>query len=374
MEPTHYRNIAPRPAFSDAVRLQPHIAISQPHIIAQSQSQSTYYRNIASRLAFSDADHLQPQIAISQPRRIVQSRSRQSGEVILSQARQILLDDFKTSESAAATFPPLLTDDINYESVKKFQVKIDETIASMKIVCASCGLFIKPETENALDKKCDIFKAAINSQMISESGLDTCGINQAGLVIFCNICFVAIAASKPPKFGLVNAVNTTCCHEFPAELNDLTLVEEALIARAHPVSSILKLRPAGRASPQSVYEGIRGHAVVLPQNPGPLINMLPSSTFQVHDVIRVVWASDKAHTKDQLRPFLTVRNDKVQAALEWLRRNNPMYQRIIINHEELNGWANEFIPTGIVDHIVQCAADHTEKEGYAADLETDNHV
>lgn len=148
---------------------------------------------------------------------------------------------------------------------------------------------------------------------------------------------------RSSKFGHVNAVNTTCCHQFPTELEDLTLVEEGVIARAHQLVSILKLRPASRTSPDSIYKGIRGHAVVLPQNPGSLVGMLPSSTFQVEDIIRVVWASDKPCTEDELRPFLTVRKHKVYAALQWLRHNNPLYQEIIINHDKLDKWPNEFI-------------------------------
>lgn len=60
---------------------------------------------------------------------------------------------------------------------------------------------------------------------------------------------------------------------------DLTLVEEAVIARAHPIVSILKLRPTGGSDPAATYQRIQGHAVVLPQNPGPLLQLLPLATF-----------------------------------------------------------------------------------------------
>ena len=167
----------------------------------------------------------------------------------------------------------------------------------MKMACASCGWFIKSGMNNAVDKNCPLF----------EAGLNQCDLIEEGSAIFCNICLATIAASKPPSFGHMNAVNTTCFHQFPMVLSDLTLVEEAIIARAHLMILILKLLPADRASPQSIYKGIRGHAVILPQNPGPFVNMLPSSTFQVQDIIRVVWASDKTYTEDQLRLVITVR-------------------------------------------------------------------
>lgn len=70
---------------------------------------------------------------------------------------------------------------------------------------------------------------------------------------------------------------------------------------------------------------------------------------------------------------LLLLENRVHDALEWLRENNLLYQQIVNNHDELDGWANEFIPTGIVDNILQCAANHTEKKRYAVDSEMNNH-
>ena len=117
---------------------------------------------------------------------------------------------------------------------------------------------------------------------------------------FCDKCILALTDAKIPKFSWFNQVNVTACHQFPSELTDLTLVEKAMVARAHPVISILKLRPTGGSNPAATYQRVRGHAVVLPQNPGPLLQILPSSTFQLHEVIKVVWASDKPYTTDDL--------------------------------------------------------------------------
>lgn len=54
-------------------------------------------------------------------------------------------------------------------------------------------------------------------------------------------------------------------------LNDLTLPEEYLIARSHPVGVVLKLRPGGQSSPLN-YHALRGHIIVIPQHPGPLLH------------------------------------------------------------------------------------------------------
>lgn len=53
-------------------------------------------------------------------------------------------------------------------------------------------------------------------------------------------------------------------------------MEKAVIARAHPIISIIKLRPNG-ASVSASYSQIRGYVVVFPQQPGQLLNLLLSN-------------------------------------------------------------------------------------------------
>ena len=128
----------------------------------------------------------------------------------------------------------------------------------------------------------------------------------------------------------------TTCAQFSLELEGLTLVEKALIARAHPVISILKLRPASGSKPTATYQRIRDHAVVLSQNPGLLLNILPSSTFQPHQVIKIMWASDTPHTTSQLQHHLQMRREKVQVALEWLHQHNSLYKDVVIDYAQLD--------------------------------------
>jgi hypothetical protein len=51
------------------------------------------------------------------------------------------------------------------------------------------------------------------------------------------------------------------------ELEGLTLIEECLIAKCHPIGTILHLRPGNPAA----YNSLRGHIIVMPQDPGPLL-------------------------------------------------------------------------------------------------------
>jgi hypothetical protein len=69
-------------------------------------------------------------------------------------------------------------------------------------------------------------------------------------------------------------------------LEGLALIEQYAVARSHPVGTILKLRPNGLQNP-AAYNGIRDHIVTIPQNPGPLLDILPSPELQFHDHIRI---------------------------------------------------------------------------------------
>jgi len=102
-------------------------------------------------------------------------------------------------------------------------------------------------------------------------------------------------------------MNVSLCQEYPSELEDLTLTEEYVIARSHPIGTILKLRPNGLPCPVA-YNAIRGHLVTIPQDPGPLLDILPSADLRFHDHIGVVWSGNPDHKSDRRRsiPAATV--------------------------------------------------------------------
>lgn len=144
------------------------------------------------------------------------------------------------------------------------------------------------------------------------------------------------------------------------------MAEEAVIARAHPLRSAGRDNPYSRAccgSSRKPWSSSKYPALA-----NILIHDVMRDGSQKHTVVAsafpmVVWASNKPHNQHHLQQFLAVRKDKVKAALEWLHENNPLYNDIFIDYEELDGWSNEFVPSSIIDNIVQCTPDHSEKEG-----------
>jgi hypothetical protein len=109
----------------------------------------------------------------------------------------------------------------------------------------------------------------------------------------------------------------TLCHDYPSVLDDLTLTEECVIARCHPLPVIVRLRPGGRR-PSISHRALRGHFIVIPQDPGPLLQILPSPDLRLDTLIKVFWLGDRPPTYEDLSPFLVIRRAKVLAALTCL--------------------------------------------------------
>jgi len=163
------------------------------------------------------------------------------------------------------------------------------------------------------------------------------------------------------------------CQDYPSVLEDLTTVEESLIARCHPIGTILKLRPGGRVSPTN-YNAVRGHYIVIPQNPGPLLQILPSPELRLENLIKVFWLSEDRPKDKDLKPFLQVRKDKVLAALRYLVEHNPLYHDLTINYDMMDNWPDEFIPPEIAENVITLTSpDHHEREGYTVSLEHGNY-
>ncbi len=123
-----------------------------------------------------------------------------------------------------------------------------------------------------------------------------------------------IIEKQIPKFGSANCINVLPCQKYSDVLSDLTPIEEAFIACAHPVMFVIKLRPSGTGSTAS-YHQIRGHTVILPQNPGPLFIILPSSNLAPYDMICITWTSKRPHTASNICPFATIQRTRVLEVL-----------------------------------------------------------
>lgn len=117
--------------------------------------------------------------------------------------------------------------------------------------------------------------------------------------------------------------------------------------------------------------------IVIPQDPGPLLQILPSPELRLNSLIKVIWLGRQPPAKTDLtdmKPFLQVRKDKVLTALQYLVQNNPLYQDLTINHGMIDGWDSDFISPEIANNIIHIKeSDHREREGYTVSLQAGNH-
>jgi hypothetical protein len=134
----------------------------------------------------------------------------------------------------------------------------------------------------------------------------------------------------PPKHSAPNAVNVSFCKTTLVFFKNLT--EERLIARCRPIASILKLHPNGAYNP-AAYNRLRGHIIVLPQDPDPLLDILPSAELKLHEKIRLIWFGDRPPVTDDLKPYLEVRKQVLYQPLQSLQLNNKLYSRIRVNQD-----------------------------------------
>lgn len=141
---------------------------------------------------------------------------------------------------------------------------------------------------NHISKKNFIIMIAFDTDNLYHHNLDCCG-HDYELFDFCYKYYNYVREGNLPKFGISNKIPQLCCQHYPSQLDGLTTAEEAVIVKAHPVITILKLRPNNKFNPK-LYQGIKRHSVLLPQNPDLFLILLPSETTYIHDILRIIWA------------------------------------------------------------------------------------
>lgn len=187
-------------------------------------------------------------------------------------------DAFKLSKTASQEFPPEISPLHIRSAISKYE---DEMSAgSKRSICFSCGSFVARGDIYEIDDQDDFI-------ILQPISLDQHG-NYENSWDFCTFCYAALGRSTIPKFSPGNLVNITMCQNYPSALEDLTIVEERLIAKCHPTGTILKLR-LGSYSSLANYNALRGHMILIPQDTGPLLQILPSPELKLDNLISMFW-------------------------------------------------------------------------------------
>lgn len=111
----------------------------------------------------------------------------------------------------------------------------------------------------------------------------------------------------------------------------------------------------------------------IPQDPKPLLQILPSPELQFTELIKFFWMGKHRPTDIDLRPFLIVRKTTVLAALQFLIQNNSLYQDVQISRSTMALWPDDFVPSALQQGLI-CLdeTDHDERAGYSVGLQEGN--
>ena len=199
-------------------------------------------------------------------------------------------------------------------------------------------------------KEFDIQNGSIHEQSWAKHNIDKFHKSVKFSISQCTICYEAWPLKSKPR-SPDNYVCSRCSRDnkstrkfsfensmipspVPCELQDLTQVEEMLIARALPIMRVY-IKPGGQ-------RGYSGHCINLPQNVKELATSLPRYPKELSVIIVKVKGRDNTF-KD-----VTVRREKVHNALLWLIHNNPHYSELEINVAALNSLPENGVPADLM--------------------------
>jgi hypothetical protein len=252
------------------------------------------------------------------------------------------------------------------------------------IVCASCGcishqlelceivavdyrplqlLTVPVDVNIAFDFSCGVNLLDEQRILVDKQGITPDGQN----VVLCKPCYSDLRCGRCP---VRSVSNFRWVGPLPKELQDLTWLEEQLIARSHLVGKIVRLSARNASS----YFAIKGHTILLPQDTTRLLDILPLSPALLPEVVRVVWTGKEAPQKSQLLAHFIVRRHKVYDALHWLYHNHDDYRHVTIDEDRWASSESTVVVTELLDsmgRVADISAEDASRSGFATeDLDT----
>ena len=171
--------------------------------------------------------------------------------------------------------------------------QIKNTFVYLAIISFLCPKIYKIKCINPT------FQRRISSNTFSGGSFDICVTHNNNFFFYLD-CVNNIQKAKSPWFGYINDVNIYLYRSYFKVLKDLILIEEVIIARAHLIITIIKLRQSSESIFAS-YSQICIHAIVFSQQPDLLFNLISSNKIRLYDVITIVKLVSRPHNDDHLR-------------------------------------------------------------------------
>ena len=226
------------------------------------------------------------------------------------------------------------------------------------IVCASCGCIdhhqnkIKSVSINdpslrhlRVDPSLVPFEFKSGIATLDESHImidPSSTINNSESIFICHSCQRSLQSDTQPSESLANY---RWIGPVPPQLQDLTWMEELLIARAHLTGRIVRLQNGNTTS----HFSLKGHVILLPQDTTKLLDILPLPPSSLPDIVHVIWVGKLVGNTDGLRDYFSVRSQRVYDALLWLTQNNEDYKDVTIDHGEFKRWPPVWVAENLLD-------------------------
>lgn len=186
-------------------------------------------------------------------------------------------------------------------------------------------------------------------------------------VLVCEKCSRDLHRKKIP---LRAAANGFCFGEIPDVLQGLTIVEEQLVSRYRLKICVIRLAFRGKENAMLSQRALRGNVIAFPQNLSEIgvhLDKLPHIA-NVEETLKVVLVGCKknANMKDRMRPWLSVRSNKVLEALRWKIAHDPLYSDVEIDMEAIRRLPLDDIPEVLWDDIIDEVEEGSNtRAGYA---------
>ncbi|KAJ7433065.1 hypothetical protein B0H11DRAFT_2165060 [Mycena galericulata] len=173
------------------------------------------------------------------------------------------------------------------------------------------------------------------------------------VLVVCKSCKAELRSNKVPRKSMANK---NFLGNVPPELSDLSVVEEAMIARCRSKCWIIQMRELDESSEfPNVQRGFKGHIIVYPQQPSAIAATLPPSIEEITTPICVVFVGSNPPSLEWIRTKarpLIVRKERVMKALEWLSVHNHLYKDVFIDRTVFDGHGDIVHIPFHVEHII----------------------
>lgn len=284
-------------------------------------------------------------ITLNERQPSLDDKSRRWPHVVSNRLKNFLLKEFKESTSSAA--------------LRTFTCGSCSEEVSVS-ACEFLPLENIPMDVLRSPKYSEVYLHSISVPVPFEVGpladllVDPAGVvyNDVGDVMGINCCRSCNSSLRKGKLPALALANHTYLGPVPPELQDLTVVEECMIARCRAKCEIIHLlEEGGNVILPTAQRGMKGHMIVYPQRPERLVNCLPRTIQDTITPICILFVGSSPPTQQWLREKakpLYVRREKVRAALVWLKHHNFLYSYICIDEDVIRTLPeNDILPVNV---------------------------